>query len=260
MDRERLKEVHQTELTESNINEDFVEWLKTKGPSWLLTILVCIIVYVVIIRFKEHHASRENEGWYEFQQCSLPGQYEDVANDFEDLEGLSLLSRLQAAEQRLGIVLRGFELDTGMVTGGEEGQEPPEPELKPLTEEERERLLTLADQLYQEILQADDQAQAKTLFIINAMTGRAAVAEARGQLDEARNWWEQAAGRVESYYAGLAEQFRKRLGTLELETAVYDLPSQAEIRSRQARLPRPTPLAFEEAFRDLLLKSPLDGE
>ncbi len=29
---ERLKDVHQTELSESRINEDFVEWLKTKGP------------------------------------------------------------------------------------------------------------------------------------------------------------------------------------------------------------------------------------
>lgn len=260
MDRERLKEVHQTDLTESNINEDFVEWLKTKGPSWLLTVLVCIIVYVVIIRFKEHQASRENEGWYEFQQCSLPGQYEDVAADFADLEGLALLARLQAAEQRLAIVLRGFELDSGMVTGGEEGQEPPQPQMKPLTAEERERLLTLADQLYQDILQSDDQTPAKTLYIVNAMTGRAAVAEARGQLDEASNWWEQAAKRAEAYDADLAGQFRKRLGTLELDTAVYELPTQAEIRTLQAGLPRPTPLRFEEAFRDLLLKSPLDGE
>jgi hypothetical protein len=33
MDRERLKQVHQTDLTESRVNEDFVDWLKTKGPT-----------------------------------------------------------------------------------------------------------------------------------------------------------------------------------------------------------------------------------
>ena len=39
-DRERLKEVHATDLTESRVNEDFVDWLKTKGPTYLLAILV----------------------------------------------------------------------------------------------------------------------------------------------------------------------------------------------------------------------------
>ncbi len=33
MDRERLQQVHQSEVTESRINEDFVEWLKTKAPQ-----------------------------------------------------------------------------------------------------------------------------------------------------------------------------------------------------------------------------------
>ena len=33
MDRNRLKDIHQSDLTESRMNEDFVIWLKTKGPS-----------------------------------------------------------------------------------------------------------------------------------------------------------------------------------------------------------------------------------
>ncbi len=33
MDRDRLKQVQQTDLTESRINEDFVDWLKTRHLS-----------------------------------------------------------------------------------------------------------------------------------------------------------------------------------------------------------------------------------
>ncbi|UCD75186.1 MAG: hypothetical protein JSV91_15555 [Phycisphaerales bacterium] len=263
MDRERLKEVHQTDLTESNINEDFVDWLKTKGPSWLLTILICIIAYVVIIRFKQHRVVHETSGWNEFQECRLPGAFEDVANEYGDLEGLSLLARLQAADMRMAIVLRGYELDTGLITGGDEGEgdePPPEPEPVALTEESRAKKLALADQLYQEVLEYDDQAPARTLFFVNAITGRAAVAEARGELDDARGWWEQAAERVEPYDADLAQQFRRRVETLDAETAMFKLPTEAEIQARQLGRTQPTPLNFEEAFRDLLLESPIDGE
>ena len=33
MDRDRLKEVRQTDLTESRINQDFLDWLKTSGEE-----------------------------------------------------------------------------------------------------------------------------------------------------------------------------------------------------------------------------------
>jgi hypothetical protein len=38
MDRDRLKEIQTADLSESNVNEDFVQWLKTKGPTYLLII------------------------------------------------------------------------------------------------------------------------------------------------------------------------------------------------------------------------------
>ena len=35
---DRLKEVQTTDLTDSRVNHDFIDWLKTKGMNWLLLI------------------------------------------------------------------------------------------------------------------------------------------------------------------------------------------------------------------------------
>ena len=46
MDPDRLAQVQQSELTESRVNEDFVEWLKKWGNSILLVILLIALAGV----------------------------------------------------------------------------------------------------------------------------------------------------------------------------------------------------------------------
>ena len=81
MDRDRLKEVHQTDLTESRINEDFVDWLKTKGPTWLLMILIGVGGYLGIVRWRQYKQQHFVEAWVALSECRLPGAFEDVADD-----------------------------------------------------------------------------------------------------------------------------------------------------------------------------------
>ena len=61
MDRERLKDVQTSDLKDDRLNEDFVLWLKTKGPSWLLVFLVAIVAYLFIVNWQQqearHHAN-----------------------------------------------------------------------------------------------------------------------------------------------------------------------------------------------------------
>ena len=62
MDRDRLKEVHQTDLTEGKINEDFVDWLKTKGPTYLLVVLIGLAAWLFIVRFRQQKQDHVNSG------------------------------------------------------------------------------------------------------------------------------------------------------------------------------------------------------
>ena len=110
MDRERLKEVHQTDLTEGRINQDFVDWLKTKGMSWLLVILVALCVYAGLVRWKSHKIGYQTEAWAELTKAALPASLEEVADKYGDVGSVSQLARLRAAEQLLGAVQAGKTL------------------------------------------------------------------------------------------------------------------------------------------------------
>ena len=105
MDRNRLKEVHQTDLTEGKINEDFVDWLKTKGPTYLLVVLIGLAAWLLIVRFKQQKQDHLNAGWSEFLSAQLPGSFEDVAAVYADIHGLSLLANLRAADVYLQAVI-----------------------------------------------------------------------------------------------------------------------------------------------------------
>ena len=61
MDRDRLKDIQTADLAESQVNEDFVHWLKTKGPSYLLVIMVVIVGYLFYIRYQSSQAQRQGE-------------------------------------------------------------------------------------------------------------------------------------------------------------------------------------------------------
>ena len=69
MDRNRLKEIHQSDLTESRLNEDFVTWLKTSGPTYLLIILVALCSYVLWIRWQEQKQNYVYEAREVRQRC-----------------------------------------------------------------------------------------------------------------------------------------------------------------------------------------------
>jgi hypothetical protein len=69
---ERLKEVRQTDITEGRINEDFLDWLRTKGVSWLLVLMVALCVYFGILRWRNHKLNFEAEGWTPSQRQPLP--------------------------------------------------------------------------------------------------------------------------------------------------------------------------------------------
>ncbi len=70
MDRDRLKEIQTADLSESNVNEDFVLWLKTKGPTYLLIIMVVIAAYMFFVRYQQGEQAFRAEAWIEYIEAN----------------------------------------------------------------------------------------------------------------------------------------------------------------------------------------------
>jgi hypothetical protein len=242
-DPDRLKQVHQTELIESRINEDFVEWLKTKGPSWLLMILVGVALWMGYFRWREYRANHYSEAWSALLDCNLPGAYEDVAARYSDVPGLPQQAKRLGAD----VLLAAVQSDSPL------GSDPTSPEPPAaLTDEERRGYLDRARGLYQEVIDGDDDTLSMTLHVVSALQGMAVVTESLGEAEEARRWYEAAAVRAEPYYPWLAEQARKRAETAGEFAVAITLPADADLPQEPEPEPR-QPVVIDQALRDLLL-------
>ena len=248
MDRDRLKEVHKTETTESRINEDFVDWLKNKGPTWLLVVLVALTVYLLFVRWQNSAQTHQRQAWIalaEAEQSAFPASLESVAEEYPKQDAIAAIARIHAGQLLLESVI------TGQVPGAIEGEEAPE-----MTEEDRELNLNRADRQFQAVLEADDGSRGMTIHAVNALNGRAAVAEARGELEAAQQHYLAAADRAEAFYPHLAEQARNRAET-DLQVGLT-LPSNDEVL-QPAQLPGDEelrPARLEPGLRDLLIPAP----
>ncbi len=238
---ERLKDVHTTDLAESRINEDFLEWLKTKGPQYLLLALVGVCLYLGFDRWQKYKVRYHNDAWSELIACDLPGSFEDVAERYADVPGLPQQALRAAADKWLTAV------QTGTVLGGVGNAA-----LPALTDEQRSDYLDQAARLYHALANADDGSLGVTLYSVSAMQGLAVVAECKGQIDEAIRWYDKAADRAEAYYPQLARRVRERASTSGEFAEPVALPTRAE-------LPTPpipatlVPTTIDESLRDLLL-------
>ncbi len=227
MDRDRLKDIQTADLSESNVNEDFVHWLKTKGPSYLLVVMVVIVGYLFYIRYQSSQTQRQGEAWIAFAEArvsGLPASFEDIATSYSDIGSLRPLGLLNAADGYLKAVVLDQALgsDTNVTTA--------------LSEEDRTFYLQKADALYAEVVTGDDNQKANTLFAAGGLSGRAAVAEANGDIASARNYYEAVIVRVGDQYPALATQAKTRIESLDVLSKAVLLPTEKEVTARNSQI------------------------
>lgn len=242
MDRERLKEVQKSELTDDRLNEDFVRWLKTKGPSWLLVMLVAIVAYLFIVNWQQKALRVQSEAWISLREAQLPTSLEDVATQYPDIDSVANQARVRAANTYMqSVYLRRPIGATAEST-------------ETLSEEDRLFNLERADSLYKQILGTSTDASGDTLMAATALNGQAAVAESRGQLDEATLLYEQAAQRAESMYPFIAARSRSRAATIDQCDELIELPEAAPVAAILPSVPAlGTPTTVEELTNPLNL-------
>jgi hypothetical protein len=163
---------------------------------------------------------------------------------------VAILARLFAADRYMNAVQADQTLATGELT-----------QRAALTEADRTSYLDRADRLYQSVLAADDKSGPKTLFMVMALNGRAAVSESRGTLDEARSLYEQAAARAEAAFPGLAQQARANAATVSQQERVVALPAAGVASRMDSRPPTLTPIHVDPWLSEMLFpaKDESDG-
>lgn len=231
MDEERLAEMRQPELGESNVNEEFVDALKKWGPTVLMVVLLCLIGVLGWMRWQQSQQERVDDAWMALASSATPGAFEDIANDprHSDVFAVPHIARLRAANLIMQFVQQGQNI------GRTEG----DPDFR-MTEEDREGSLADAERLYRAVIDADEQRNQSarmTIHAINAMNGLASVFEARGNADDAARWYERAAERAGDQYPALARQARRRADSVHASTGEVVLLSQEELQARRAANP-----------------------
>ena len=72
MDRNRLSKIQQSDLTESRVNQEFVDWLKTKGLNYALVFMVALCAVMGWNLWKQRQTRVRNEAWQDLGQATLP--------------------------------------------------------------------------------------------------------------------------------------------------------------------------------------------
>lgn len=223
MDRDRLKEIQTADLSESNVNEDFVLWLKTKGPTYLLIIMVVIAAYMFFVRYQQGEQAFRAEAWIEYIEANasgLPASHEDIAQTYAEIDSLYNLGLLSAADGYMQSVItkKTVGSDANITTV--------------LSAEDRSFYLEKADALYSKVIESDDNSAELTLFVISGLNGRAAVAESNGDIEGAKGFYELVITRAENQFPALGTQAMNRIRTLNYITEAVILPTDAEVTAR----------------------------
>jgi hypothetical protein len=263
MDRQRLKDVRQTDLTESRVNEDFVLWLKESGPTYLLVILIAVGVFIGVQRWKSSKQTANINAWQALSGASTPNSLKDVIEQYGDIDQIGNFARIRAADEYLGYVQTGVKPGTAMPEidplkpeDPNQANTPIVPEDEPITAEDRTRFLAEAERLYEGVVESDDQSRGIAIHVVNALFGLAAVAECRGDAETARQWYERAAERADGVLPGHAGIARERLADVDSAISAQPFWSQNEISRHTAEVKQREVLEVDDALRDLL---PLEG-
>jgi len=229
MDRDRLKDIQTADVSESNVNEEFVLWMKKKGPSYLLVFMLVVVGYLFYVRYQQGQDAHRVEAWNAYLEArvsGLPASHEDVAQSYADVDSIEALGILSAADTYLQSVILNRTVGSNANIS------------TTLTEEDRIFYLQKAASLYASIVANDDTTIATTLLVVSGLSGQAAVAEAQGNVEEAKFFYEAVISRVGDHYPALVLQAKSRLETVDLLATSIELPTDIEVTARNNQVLR----------------------
>ena len=235
MDQNRLKDVQQTDLAESRVNEDFVLWLKTKGMNWLLVILIAICAYMGWNYWLDRQVQQRNQAWIDLTSATIPPAWQDVAARYPDTDSVQALAELFSADAYLSSIRSGTRYD----------REPTAEDYQ-LDDQTREQWLDQADMHYDRVFQIIGSAEpdefALKALVIPSLYGRAAIAESRGDFSAPRDYLSAVIVACKPEYEDIAAQAEARLDSMDMLASPLPIPMLSDLPEREQIDPMAPPV------------------
>jgi hypothetical protein len=221
-------------LEESRLNQDFIEFLRKWSTPLLVVIAVVAVSYAIFTRWKEAEYRRHDQAFADFQQVSgvenpSPDSLKRFAVDAENIGGLSLMARLQAADAYMRAVRLGVKPGATLTPKGELANKD-----DVMTAEERAANLASAEELYKRVIADADRNTAQILMVAGSMYGLASIAESREDFDAARAQYESIdqllKGGAYDTHARIARRRIESLDSIKTPARLFaksDLPASA---------------------------------
>jgi hypothetical protein len=242
MDKRQTQIREQAGLTESRLNLEFVDFIKEWGGRLGMVLVVASLAWFAWTRWTQHKTGKVNEAFAQLAAVSAatnanPEALKRVADEYDEVRGVSSMARLYAADAYLRAV-RG-----GMVTGAD--LSPDGSLIKPedaLTADGRTTYLAEAESLYQTVVAELTGVPEKSLLRLNALFGLAAVNESRGELDKAKSRYEEIiAAADKTTFQSHAQIAKERIASLSKFAEAPVLFTRADLPP----LPTPPPIMPE---------------
>lgn len=226
---ERQKQIReQAGLTESRLNQDFIDFLRKFSTPVLLLVTVAAFGYFGYQQYKKRAETKINAGFAELDSASRgeasPDALVAVADQHGSAASVSSLARLKAAESYLQSVLRGIKPGTSVSADGTLAS--PDDALSP---EDRAAMLEKAKNLFDQVIADNADARFAPLRL-NARWGLATIAECKADFDGAVVIY--AVIQTESKAAGYekqAELAKARADGMSVLRAAAPLVSKSEL-------------------------------
>lgn len=229
-------------LQESRLNQDFLDFLRKWSSPVLFTLAGVSLAWWLWTRHVEQRAEHRGDAFRELDTLRLaanpsPESLLGIAEDYDDVRGVPEQAWLAAADEYMRAVRRGVFPGSELNPDGT-----PQSEADLLTDEDRDRFLGTARELYQRAADATDGTGMELLHL-SALSGLAAVDEARGNADGARAHLGALIALAEAKgFPQLAGAARVRVSALDADLPAPRVYSQAELpKPPEPEASTPTP-------------------
>lgn len=210
----RLKDIQQGTLTESRLNSDFLFWLKTKGPNYLLVAMLVLCGFMGLNWWENRVMQARDSAWSEFLSAQTPLELIEVANKNAGTDSISQLATLNAADAYMMSLQmnKRFDREAGAADAA-------------LTPDMRVEYLAEAARLYAKVAsEGSTTIGPASLLTVSALFGQAAVAETKNDPTQAALLLTQAKELAAKTYPHLATVADNRKQSLPELTKVRDMP------------------------------------
>ncbi len=243
-DRSRLEQIQQTDITESRLNEDFLDWLKSKGINYAAVILLILVAVMGFNIFKDRRSAERDAAWMDLAGASVPASLEDIAARHPRTDSIAPWALLDAADRYFNSAQRGVRLF----------DREPDAEDYRLSPDQRQEWFGEADRLYGQIVDISRSGGEleRTGFLVAGLFGRAAVAESRGDAAAARGLLNEVIEATRTSHPAIAELAEARLADIDTVVAFSSLPSRIDLPAPATSTPITEPIVTDDFLRDLL--------